>query len=283
MSVLLFAVEDQGPRALEVPAGVSGFDGLFAGLQLGVYEALRTYRHNRFLELDEHIQRLKRSMARLDFDLDLDEKRMRASLHEVCSDAPFANMRVRFDVLAAPATERGTATRELLSVVDFEPPPAALYATGVSVTTTNAITRQDPLAKTAAFVETRRRIERDSQDYERLIVEPSGSILEGFSSNFYAVSDGVLMTAGEGVLEGVTRRIILSQAARLGITVCLQAPHQAELTRMHEAAISSSSRGLVPVVEIDGEPVGTGEPGPIITTLITAYDQHVARSIERAV
>lgn len=283
MPVALFGVEENGPRPLAVPAGVRGFDGLYDGLELGVYEALRTFHHDRFLDLDEHLTRLERSMRRLGWNYRFDEARMRRCIHAACSAASFEEMRVRFDVLGAPASSRGSASRELIALVPFTPPPPAVYEQGVAVVTTQALTRHDPMAKTADFVEQRRRIEADTPNaYERLIVDAAGRVLEGFSSNFYVVRDGVLITPGEGVLEGITRRIVLDLAQAQGVTVRLQSPLAVALDSAQEAAISSSSRGLVPVVRIDGRAVGDGVPGPVIMALGNAYHAFVRANVRPA-
>ena len=228
--------------------------------------------------------RTRRSLERMGWDYSFDEARMRRCLDRACREAPFAEMRVRFDVLAAPASACGSDSRELIALVPFTPPGREVYRRGVAVITTSSIARADPLAKTAEFVERRRRIELATpQAYERLIVDPSGEILEGFSSNFYVVRDGVLVTAGQGVLEGVTRRIVLALATERGVPVRLAPPLAAELARAQEAAISSSSRGLVPVISIDGRAVGEGVPGPVIGALSAAYDTFVAQAVKPAV
>jgi branched-chain amino acid aminotransferase len=284
MPATLFAVEDAGPRPLPVPAGVDGFGGLYDGLELGVYEALRTFHHDRFLGLDEHLTRLEQSISRLGWDYHFDDARMRRCIQAVCTEAPFDEMRVRFDVLAAPAVSRGSVSRELIALVPFSPVPGAVYEQGVAVVTTTALSRHAPEVKTADFVEQRRRIEAQTPDaYERLIVSARGEVLEGFSSNFYVVRGGVLITAGEGVLEGVTRRTVLELARARGIRVRLEPPVARDLPHIQEAAISSSSRGLVPVVRIDGRAVGDGAPGPVIGGLVTDYQAFVQANIKPAV
>lgn len=281
---LLYAVAANGPRELSVPAGADGFDGLYEGLTLGVYSALRTYQHRKFLDLEHHLARTRQSMARLGWDYAWDEACLRRGLDQVCSAAPFAEMRVRFDVLAAPAGARGSDSRELIALAPFTAPAREVYAHGVAVITTAAIQRDDPLTKSAHFVQRRKSIEAVTPGaYEHLIVAGDGAILEGFSSNFYVVCAGVLRTAGQGVLEGVTRRIVLELARERGIAMDLAPPRAAELARADEAAISSSSRGLVPVVRIDGAAVGTGMPGPVIASLSAAYEAYVAHAVRPAV
>jgi branched-subunit amino acid aminotransferase/4-amino-4-deoxychorismate lyase len=85
------------------------------------------------------------------------------------------------------------------------------------------------------------------------------------------------------VLEGITRRIVLSLATELAIPVRLEAPLLADVPRLDEAFLSSASRGVLPVVVIDGQPVGSGRPGALAGRLIAAYRAYVARSIAPAI
>jgi branched-chain amino acid aminotransferase len=281
---LLYAVAADGPMPLPVPAGAAGFDALYEDLRLGVYSALRTYQHRKFLDLEHHLARTRQSMQRLGWDYAWDEARLRRCLDQVCTAALFAETRVRFDVLAAPASARGSDSRELIALAPFCAPPREVYERGVVVITTAAIQRDDPLTKSAHFVQRRKSLELATPGaYEHLIVGADGAVLEGFSSNFYVVRDGVLRTAGHGVLEGVTRRIVLDLARERGIAVDLTPPRAGELARADEAAISSSSRGLVPVVRIDGAAVGAGLPGPVIGSLSAAYETYVAQAVRAAV
>ena len=68
----LFAVEDAGPRPLPVPPEATQFTDLYRGLPLGVYDALRTFDHNKFLYLNRHLARTERSMALLGWSYRLD-------------------------------------------------------------------------------------------------------------------------------------------------------------------------------------------------------------------
>ena len=111
MQALLYAIEGEVPVAL--PIALPGGDGdLYEGLELGVYSALRTFEHCKFLELDHHLERTRRSMARLGWQYAWDEARLRRCLDTVCVGAAFEEMRVRFDVLAAPGVVRGTQSRD---------------------------------------------------------------------------------------------------------------------------------------------------------------------------
>jgi len=311
----LFAIEDAGPRALAVPADATQFIDLYRGLPLGVYDALRTFEHNKFLYLNRHLARTERSMALLGWKYTLDRARLLRALHGVVTAAEWPagsgpEMRVRFDVLAAAAEALGTTSRELIALQPFTPPPPELYEQGVAVDFTRDLARQNPLAKTADFAARRpgtagllgsyelRATSDESENalnssfvtrhssltpYEYLLLDSGGRILEGTGTNFWAVRRGVVYTAGEGVLEGITREILLQLIAELGIPLRLEAVGSDDIAALDEAALSGSSRALLPVISIAGQAVGDGRPGPIIRRILAAYNAFVGENVRTAI
>lgn len=283
MDLRLYAVEEDGVRPLPVPDDATSFDDLYDGLALGVYSALRTFEHNKFLHLERHLARTYRSLEWVPWSYDLDEARLRRALHQVCTAYPYPEMRVRFDVLAEPARSLGTDSRELIGLMPFTPPPPQLYETGVRVNLAPDLRRRNPLAKTADFAQARRAYRIGGKIYEYLLLDDEGHILEGTGTNFFGVRDGVLRTAGTGVLEGITRHVILDLAAELNIPVRLEAVRLDEVAHLQEAALSGSSRALLPVVQIGEQVVGNGRPGPICRRLLSAYQAYVTQAVKTAV
>ncbi|MCB0083888.1 MAG: aminotransferase class IV [Caldilineaceae bacterium] len=278
----LYALTPAGPRPLAISPDATDFTDLYHGLTLGVYSVIRTFHHNCFFQLDHHLARTVRSMRLLGWDYQLDEERLRRAIHELCTAYPAAESRVRIDILAAPATALGYDSRELLALMPFTPPPAILYEQGVALGYATGLHRTNPLVKTATFAEERKQAE-DTRFYEHLLTDEHGAILEATSANFYAVRHGVLYTAGEGVLEGVTRRIVLDLVTAAAIPLQLQAVFVNELSLLDEALISSSSRGVMPVVVIGEQAIGDGKPGPITQNLMAAYNGYVEAHLQTAI
>lgn len=279
----LFAVTPAGPQPLPVPAAATDFTDLYHGLALGVYSVVRTFDHNQFLRLDHHLARTVKSMRLLGWEYQLDEHRLRQAMHALCTAYPAPEMRVRIDILAEPALALGTASRELLAFMPFTPLPADYYTHGVTLDFATGLQRANPLIKTADFAEARKRSGIGSRSYDSLLIDPNGNILEGTSSNFYAVRAGVIYTAGQGVLEGITRSILLDLMRQQQLPMQLEAVPVADLDQLDEAAISSSSRGLLPVVQIGDTVIGNGRPGPYTQRLMAAYDAFVAQNIQTAI
>jgi branched-subunit amino acid aminotransferase/4-amino-4-deoxychorismate lyase len=221
-------------------------------------------------------------MQLLGWDYALDAQRLRRAIHELCTAYPSAEMRVRIDVLAAPATTLGTDSRELIALMPFTPPPDELYQQGVAVGYATGLHRDNPLVKTADFAEARKRAAQADRAYEQLLTNDQGEILEATSANFYAVRAGVFYTAGEGVLEGVTRRIVLDLVQAAAIPLTMQAIPITTVATLDEAMISSSSRGILPVVRIGEQVISNGQPGPITQQLIAAYNAYVEAHLQTA-
>ena len=96
--------------------------------------------------------------------------------------------------------------------------------------------------------------------YDTLLLDENGNILEGLGANFYAVMNDTLRTANEGVLYGTSRQIVLEVAPDV-LPVVTEPVTTDDTPRLQEAFISSSSRTVLPVVEIDGVTIGDGTPG----------------------
>lgn len=282
--VQLHMITPAGPCPLALPAGITNIHALFDDLPVGVYTSLRTFNHNQFLHLGDHLDRLEESMALLGWDYHLERARLRRALHQVCAAYPGADARVRIDVLGESISRSGQHGRELIGLFPFSPMPEELYRVGVRVAIARQLTRDKPKAKQAQFARERRRFLVDNPDvYECLMLDRDGFILEGTTSNFYAVKDGVLWTAGDGVLEGIARKIVLKVAQDAAIAVRLQAVHVDEVSSLDECALSSSSRAIVPIVNIAGQQVGDGRPGPVARRLLAVYNEYVARAIRPAI
>eukprot|EP00899_Mesostigma_viride_P028494 jgi/Mesvir1/882/Mv17448-RA.1 len=112
--------------------------------------------------------------------------------------------------------------------------------------------RQNAAAKDSEWIRLRSSLEAEKgpEFNEVCMVGDDGSVLEGLSSNFYAIQDGQVITAGEGILLGSVRDLILEVCDKAGIPVRLEAPKVADVARWQGAFISSTSRLVLPVGEI---------------------------------
>jgi branched-subunit amino acid aminotransferase/4-amino-4-deoxychorismate lyase len=240
----------------------------------GIYTITRTYQSSKTVMLDEHMRRLEES-ARLErIDLDLDRVWLRSGLRRIIDEAGYEEARFRITI---PRKNPHTA---LLAVEKLKSIPDGVRTAGVSAATM-CIDRPNPQAKSNRWIQIREQARRKLPEwaYEGLVCTNDGEILEGFSSNFYAVLAGELRTAKDVVLSGIARKILLHAADGL-IAVSFDPINRSELSVLEEALLTSSSRGILAIVKIDKHIIGSGEPGPITQELWRRYQAWVQEHLQ---
>ena len=244
-----------------------------AALPPGSYTTLRTYDGTGVVRIDAHARRLRESLERPGAPAAaLDPKDVRAAVGEALRATRYPESRMRL-TWAPP--------RLFVSIEEFAPADPALRRSGVRCKTI-AARRDRPLAKDTRFLATAQ-VEYaalPAMIHEGLMVGEDGAILEGLSSNFFAVIGGALHTEDSRVLPGVTRSLVLEIAR--GLMPLGAGPARADaLGAIEEAFITSVSREILPVIGIDGATFGDGKPGPRTRELMRRFDDAVAREVER--
>ena len=243
----------------------SSLDAISRQLPEGYYSTFRTYDScTRVIGLASHLRRLP----------SLDASSLRRQLIQLLEHFQPHEARVRVML-----------TFEGQSYISIEPLkrlPDEVYEKGVHVETIS-IQRDSPRVKSTAFIgqsdEERKQI-RQKGIFEALLVK-NRRILEGMTSNFFYVKDGILCTAQRNVLLGVTRRTVIRVARGDGLEVKYKSLKLDQLSALSEAFITSSSRGIVPVVKIDDVVMGQGSVGKVTKKLIASYDEYVLKRAER--
>jgi branched-chain amino acid aminotransferase len=231
-------------------------------LPQGSYTTFRTYGGRRVLRLGTHLRRLEESVALQGQAGGIRDEEARRAL----AAALVAEKRVESRVRLTFAPPRLFAAVE--EFVAFDP---QAYDEGVACVTV-PIHRPNPRSKDTRFIATA------SEAYqslppgtnEGLLVANDGSILEGLSSNFFAVVGGVLRTERARVLLGVTRGLALEVAAGV-MPIEETAVLREDLKGIAECFLTSVSREVLPVVRIDGHDVGDGRPGPKTSAIIQRF------------
>jgi D-alanine transaminase len=116
---------------------------------------------------------------------------------------------------------------------------------------------------------------------EALLIR-DGFMTEGSASNSYAVFDGVIYTAPKGnkILPGITRDVLLSLARGAGITVVEEAVAESKLSEADELWVSSSTKEILPITQLNGQAVGSGTVGPVWQQVDALYQQMKARAAQ---
>ena len=254
-----------------------------------VYEVLRTFDRRPF-KLKEHLDRLEHSARSLEMRLPARDEIQRA-VEETLREAGEANAYVRIVVTRGAgeiALDPAAADEPRLIVIvrPVKLPEPAQYQGGVEVATVGRSraghgATVDPTVKSGnylvsvlAVAEARRR-----GAYEAILCDGVGRITEGGSSNFFVIKGGRLQTPplSVGLLEGITRRTVIELCRGSGLSVDEVPLWPIDLRSADEALLTSSVRGLLPVVRVDGQPIGDGKPGPITRRVMALYDAATQR------
>lgn len=268
----LHALTPSGLRPLSVAAATASVHELLDCLPYGVYSALRTFGHERFLWLDAHFDRTERSMASLGWTNRLDREGLRRALYAAVHAYPLPDAVVRFDALREPATIQNVAAEVFVALSPYVPVPAAFIREGVKVELAAHLHRETPRIKTTQFVRHRRPLPLSTREhYEGVLVDEQQGILECSSANIAFIQGNSVIAAGDGVLEGITQMVLRKVAGELGMQWVERRLPVAELGRVDEAFLSSSSRGIVPIVQVAQTVIADGKVGPRTRALFEAY------------
>jgi branched-chain amino acid aminotransferase len=273
--IKLYALSPE-PREI-VLFDMLSFDAISRQLPDGLYSTFRTYGgREKVLDLDLHLRRLYDPLAVLGIKPCVSFLDVRIALRELLKDFAPGEARVRISMSIT-----GSPGAVFIMLEPLKMLPETVYQRGVRVVLSH-VERQNPRLKTTSFIgqsNGERKSIKKSGIFEALMVH-RGQVFEGLTSNFFAVRAGMIVTARNRILLGVTRRTVLRLARVNGIGIDYRPLSVNELTSIEEAFITSSSRGVVPVVEIDGLLVGTGQVGKVARLLRRAYDESVERRAE---
>lgn len=256
-----------------VPNSLDDATGRLPG---GGYTTFRTFDRFRVLRLESHYHRLEETARLVGKSMQLDRNRIGQILRRALSSYPADDMRVR--VILDLEDQPGSI---YLLIAALQTPQLSDYQNGVKVVT-RRLQRDNPKAKLTGFIETASAVRRDLPFgmNEAVMVGPDRRVLEGLSSNFFAVRGGAIWTAEKGVLSGITRSLVLDVIKEVGTPLHLEGIHFDDLSCVEEAFITSASRAVLPVAEIDGRLVGNGRPGPITEQLMRGYLNRLEKELE---
>ena len=255
----------------------------------GVYEVCEV-RAGRLIDERRHMARLDRSLNELRIARPMTPAALAVVLRET-----IARNRVRDGIVYVEIT-RGAARR------DFPFPPAGTRPSLVVTARGNDFARLEQLAAVGVAVVSvpdirwgrvdiksvallpnvlAKQAAREQGAREAWLVDAQGRVTEGASSNAWIVSrDGKIVThpLGRDILSGITRSVVLDVIKAQGLAFEERAFTLEEAYAAREAFITSASQIVLPVVSIDGRPVGNGAPGLIATGLRRDYHRHAERS-----
>jgi branched-chain amino acid aminotransferase len=255
----------------------------------GIYETMRAYNGAPFL-INRHLERLTHSANAISLALPMPLEGIEKSLRETLRVNNLAEAYVRLHISRGPG-EIGLdpalcpEPTMVIMAKQFKDYPAEHYERGVSLaivkTRRNHPLALDPSIKGTNFLNNiLAKIEAiRAGAYEGIMLNWEGFVAEGTICNVFMVKSGILVTPtlSIGILEGVTRGLVLDLAQQIRTPAHETAFRPQELRDADECFITNSTIEVMPVTIIDGKPVGNGKPGPVTAALALAYKDEVRK------
>ena len=252
----------------------------------GVYETLRTYNRVPFL-YDRHMRRLRASAGYLQLDVPFSDDALSGWIADTVAAA--GTMREAY-IRVLLTRGVGELTYDLGStpvpslviiVKPLDEPPSRVFSDGIRIAlvpilrnhlgSVNPIIKSNNLLNNALAMQEANR--RGAE--EGLMCNYRGELSECSQANFFIVRNGVALTprTDAGLLEGLTRSFLFEVGQDVGIDVRNEILFPTDLESADEAFITSTTRELSPVTQIDDRIIGNGKPGPVTLALLQGYRQ----------
>ena len=244
------------------------------------FESLRTY-HRQPFHLEEHLYRLNRSAELIELAVPWSRTYITQLVHEIIERNAYEHASIRLFVTGGETEDSilpiGKPTLAVL-ITPLGERNMERFAQGYKVITT-LLQRSTPEAKTTSYLEAIRALKEAARHeaVDALFVNAQGHVLEATRSNFFVFRGDTLVTPRDGVLLGITRNVVLELARGL-FTIEERPVLLTELPLVDEAFITSSSKEIMPVVQIDDLLIGDGTPGRRTYALEQRFIEMVERS-----
>ncbi len=238
----------------------------------------------RFFRLEDHLDRFERGCRELRLTLPLSRPEIRDVLLELVRRAGLRDAYVEVICTRGVDTEGVRDPRRFVNrFYAFAIPyvwllPPEQHESGMRAVIARTVQRispgaVDPTVKNFHWGDLTRGLYEafDREARYPILLDAEGNVTEGAGYNVFALVDGRLLTPFSGTLEGITRRTILELAAEQGIRAEAVELPEGVFRRGTELFATTTAGGVMPITELDGEPVGAGGVGPVTRRLRERY------------
>lgn len=254
----------------------------------GVYELIPVYSRAPF-RMDEHLARLERSLGAVRIGNPYAREKWREVILELITKQPWEDQGVYLQVT------RGVAKRDHAFPAGVEPtvfamsnplvnPPAELVDKGAAAVSAadNRWLRCDIKSISLIGNVLLRQASADAGAAETILFR-DGILTEASASNVFVAKNGLLLSPPKSnlILPGITYDVVVEIAQQLSIPIEFRDVREAEVRAADEVWVTSSSKEILAVVELDGKPVGEGRPGPLFKRAWQGYQEFKRRVMRK--
>lgn len=251
----------------------------------GVYEVIPCY-GGRLFRLAHHLERLEHSLQGIRMANPLSHPAWQEILERLIEQLPGEDQSVYLQVTRGASSKRDHAIPEGIEPTIFIMTSPAVYADPAKIGSgVAAITLQDNrwhrcnIKAITLLANVLLRSDAVDQGAAEAILIRDGNAMEGAASNLFIIADGVIITPpkSEHLLPGITRDLILELASTNDTPFNEAEISEQRLKDADEIWLTSSTKEIMPVIELDGVRVGNGKPGPIFLKMSGLYADYKSR------
>lgn len=226
-----------------------------------IFETIRTVKGEPWM-LREHLSRLRKSARVLGLKIGWTNAELEKMINRLCKKNGFKESRIRITLSRGCNNFEFSTCKKptlLIEAKKLVRPLLEIYKKGVTAITYE-IERSYPSIKSVSMLPAiiARREAKKRKVFESILINQKGYVTEGSISNIFVVKNGKLMTPKNEVLEGTIRNYLMKK-----MPVKLTNISQKQLAASDEVFLTSSLKGVVPIVKINGKNVGNGKVGPV--------------------
>ena len=256
----------------------------------GVFEGTRSY-NGRIFQFEEHIDRLYDSAKVIAMEIPISKDEMKQAHIETLLRNNLRDAYIR-TVVSRGVGDLGLDPRKcprpsIIIIADtITLYPAELYEHGLKVITVptrrNLSEAVNPMIKSLNYLNNiMAKIEANLAGVpEAIMLNQEGYIAECTGDNIFIVKDNVIVTpfTSFGALRGITRKVVMSLAEKMGVSVKEGMLTRYDVFTADECFLTGTAAEVIPVVEVDGRRIGEGVPGPITRRLKKDFHDYAETS-----
>ena len=255
----------------------------------GVFEGMRAY-NGRVFRCAEHVDRLFDSARAIALTIPLGREELHKAAYDTLKANELADAYIRVVVTRGAGTlgldPNECSDPQVIIITDtLALYPPELYESGLEVVTA-ATVRNSPAALSPRIKSLNylnnilAKIEAiQAGTIEAVMLNNQGMVTECSGDNIFIFKDGRLVTPPRhaGILEGITRNVVLKLAERANIEAAEEDLTRFDLYAADECFLTGTAAEIIPVVKMDGRAIGDGKPGPITLKLLRMFRSETLR------
>ena len=243
-----------------------------------VFDFLRTYNGHPF-HLEAHLKRLRNSAALINLSCPWSLEELSDIVGKTLSQNDHPESNIRLLITGGDSEDSispGQKPRLLVMVSPVSPHPEIWYEEGAKIITAR-LNRYIPGAISTDYIRAIVTLKdaRQAGAIESVYVNREEQVLEGTTSNLFMVSKDTVITPADDILPGITRDVIL-EITRPHFQIQLRPVSRQELLASDEVFIASSTKEVVPVVQVDDNSIGNQLPGPVSRKVMELFRDYTA-------